>query len=98
MAENVSTAGHGPSRGYSSMGPHLGKYLAKHPAHAGESKARKRSMGPRSSDFKKKPDDHDRIFHYDFIRIRGETKELYEWLKWVHGDMPDCPWVLTPGK
>ena len=78
------------------MGPHLSKYLSEHPAHAAESKSRSRSLGPRASDFRQKPDDTDRIFHFDFIRIRNETAELYEFLKWVHGDAPDCPWTLTP--
>jgi hypothetical protein len=94
--ESVSTAGHGPSRGFSSMGPALNKYLSEHPGHSSESKSRSRSMGPRSSDFRKKPDDNDRIFHFDFKRMRHETDELYQFLKWVHGDAPECPWALVP--
>jgi hypothetical protein len=52
MAETVSTAGHGPSSGYSGMNAHLDNYLNSHPAHADEQKSRRRSLGPRPGDYK----------------------------------------------
>jgi hypothetical protein len=75
----------------------IDKYLRGHPSHAAEAASRKRSFGPRSSDFKKRkaPDDTDRIMHFDFARMRNETLELYEFLKWIHGDAESCSWDLS---
>jgi hypothetical protein len=79
------------------MAKKIDTFLQKHPVHAAESKSRSRSLGPRSSDFKKRkaPDDTDRIMHFDFLRMRNETLELYEFLKWIHGDAESCSWDLS---
>lgn len=55
MAEQVSTAGHGPSRGYSGMNRKLDEYLDSHPDHKGEKASRSRSLGPQPTDFKRRP-------------------------------------------
>lgn len=45
MSEEISDAGHGPSRGFSGMNDHIKRYLEKHPAHKDEQKSRSRCLG-----------------------------------------------------